>query len=240
MGVPYRPQMPQQQTLQGKPAVPGKAPSIALSASHRPNIQRKVFIDNDEIGNLDEWIKQQLQKADENQKKVMTAWHNSALRHDFDQASDFLGAVNDNVKILKSWAQAKELFKAKNFLFSTKGDSRAETLYFRDADTGMSGRLRQQHSSGPAAKIDRDPKQHLFVETQSAKEDLKSKYKKGKEASGLENYAKDAKDNWYHIEYAVDENNKLTNWHPSNGIVNTSTDNIATRISTALKEILGI
>jgi hypothetical protein len=60
------------------------------------------------------------------------------------------------------------LFTRDNYLFSTKEEGTKEegweeTLYFRNSDPKLTGRLRQEHEDGPLAKIDKVPRAHLFL-----------------------------------------------------------------------------
>jgi hypothetical protein len=232
------PRMVQPKALQGNATFPGVIRSVTRPVHCYSNIQRKLSIEGvaanyeDALAYLDDPTPQH--------EQIVKAWHESGLQHTINKKEKFKEKVNENVETLKSLGKAKKLFKAENFVFATQSDSRTETLYFVDEGGQTTGRLRQQHPSGPLAKIDELPKMHRFPQTRSRKRELKAFHKEhAKEVPVFTEAEEIPQEDSYHIEYAVNENG-VTAWHPSEGKVKTSDEHIKVRIRTALHNILGI
>jgi hypothetical protein len=139
---------------------------------------------------------------------------------------------------LKCPRATEAFFKPSNYLFSTKAESRKETLYFRDRRTGRTGRLRQQHQKGPLAKVDKKPKMHRFVSPHRFK-CLKRWHEKHKgRVPRFYAYEKRLQKGKHHIEFVWDAK-KLSGWHSSGGTIETGKLKIRRRIREALAQILG-
>jgi len=182
-----------------------------------------------------------ISKPDDLVTQIVSAWHQSNIRHHFNNKSGFNKAVHRNRKNLKSKARDKidMLFTSSNYLFSTQTEGREETLYFKDWATKRTGRLRQQHPKGPLAKIDKKPRKHRFL---SKKRFESIKEWRDKHKGGLPHFyvsEKQAKNGMRHLEFSCD-GKEVSGWHPSGGTVRMSKRHIEHRIDRALREILGI
>jgi len=126
------------------------------------------------------------------------------------------------------------LFIPSNYRFSTKAKGRKETLYFVNPTATQTGRLRQQHQSGPCAKIDKKAKLHLFL-SHHRYESLVVWYERHKRRLPCfypcELQAKNGK---RHIEFAC-VGKSVSGWHKSEGIVRINKRHLKSRIDCALK-----
>lgn len=128
-------------------------------------------------------------------------------------------------------------FVPRNYIFSTKTPNARETLYF--ADGKRTGRLRQEHPSGPVARIDRRRKTRLFLSKKRfAYLNRWHNANRGK-VPRYYNYERQPKDGKYHIEF-VREGRQSSGWHYSRGIVCTGRHSLDRRINSALESILGV
>lgn len=186
-------------------------------------------------------------KPDKHKKQIVTAWHKSKTNHCFNdekkkktkkRASElFKEAVRKNRKTLKSREKIDKLFTPSNYCFSTKACNREETLYFGDCAAKQTGRLRQQHSHGPLAKIDKNARTHLFL-SEKRFESLKkwrTRHKRCFPSFCCDELQPEIGKR--HLEFAWD--GKKVVWHASDGKVTTVKRNLKSRIDCALKEILG-
>ena len=107
-----------------------------------------IFIDNEEL--TDKRATTFISEPDDLVRQIVSAWCQSSVDHCFESKKSFKKAVRGNRKTLES---PERLFTSSNYLFSTKAKDRKETLYFEDRTTKQTGRLRQQHPTGPLAKL---------------------------------------------------------------------------------------
>jgi len=185
-----------------------------------------IFINNKEIPEED--AKKLISEPDERKEKLVRAWCQSDIDHEFKSDESFKKALERNLESPED--TIKTFFTRDNYLFSTKEKYRKETLYFRKGTT--TGRLRQQHEKGPLAKIDEKQKEHRFV-SKKRFEFLKQRHDRRR--CQLPKFCSDEhqqKDGKHHIEFAP--------WHASRGTVKTSKQYLPSRIESALKNILGI
>jgi hypothetical protein len=193
-----------------------------------------ILIDNEEM--TDKRATTFISEPDDLVRQIVRAWCQSNVDHCFESTKSFKKAVQRNRKTL---ASPERLFTSSNYLFSTKAKDRKETLYFEDRTTKQTGRLRQQHPTGPLAKIDRKAKRHRFVSKKRYKV-LKKWYKKHrKQLPRFYSYEQRAKVGKYHIEFTL-EREKVSGWHPSEGTVETNRQSLDRRIASALENIVGI
>jgi hypothetical protein len=170
--------------------------------------------------------------------QISRSWLRSSMEHRFLSRDDFERAIRRNRRALKS-PNLAELFTSDNYLFSTKTPKREETLYFKDRRRNQTGRLRQQHSKGPLARIDRKARTHLFLSEKRFK-DLHTWRKENKHSlPKTGSCEKKPKAGKRHIECAPTRKGRVR-WHPSGGRVTLSKDDLQQRIDRALKEILGL
>jgi hypothetical protein len=182
-------------------------------------------------------------RHDRRVKHLVKTWSDATLEHCFDGREEFQKTVRRNRKILQSADKKfvvrrdyKEFFIAKNFEFSTKADGREETLYFEDAQ--RTGRLRQQHSGGPLAKIDHQPRIRLFLSEERFRQLRKWRKRNKEKFPTFHRGELEPSDKTHHIEFAWDGVN--VEWHASQGIVCMSRKGINHRIRRAWESILGI
>ena len=178
-------------------------------------------------------------RPDDLEKQIVRAWHRSDVDHRFESEERFKKAVRKNRKTLRSPDAIEALFHKDNYHFSTKekGKRRLETLYFENRATRQIGRLRQEHPKGPLAKIDKEPRTHLFLSKVRYKR-LKLWHEENpccipafccRELCLVEGK--------YHVEFACEE--KELRWHASKGTVKVNRKP-EPLIRAALKDILGI
>ncbi|MGA2205195.1 MAG: hypothetical protein ABSG10_00545 [Terracidiphilus sp.] len=197
-------------------------------------IDKVQVTDNGAIGFISE--------PDNLARKIVRTWHKSNIAHCFDNKSRFIKAVHRNREILRSKArrEIRLFFTSSNYLFSTEAEGREETLYFKDRATKRTGRLRQQHSKGPLAKIDKEPRKHLFLsKDRFCTEKRRYGCKGGRPCFRASEIHK--KSGKHHLEYWRDGRG-VFHCHFSGGTVRTG-GRVRTnkrRIDRALKEILGI
>jgi len=189
----------------------------------------------------DDYAIEFISEPDDLVRPIVRAWHNSVIPHCFKNKNGFIKAVHRNRKILSSQARdgIGKFFTSNNYLFSTNAEGRNETLYFRARATGQTGRLRQQHSKGPLAKIDKEPRTHLFLsKDRFCTEKGRNKRKGGRPCfSDFEKHKKSGK---RHLEFWCDSAG-VFHCHFSRGTVRTiKRDDLRVWIDRALEEILGI
>ena len=207
-----------------------------------------IYIENKKINRV--LTKQIIDDDDNIIEQIIQAWLKSDTCHHFykdkrqkrDVFKKFKYAINKNKNILNDVEKVKEFFIKENYIFSTKAEGRKETLYFRDRVTRLTGRLRQQHGSGPLAKIDKNAKKHLFVSEERYKSLHKSleswRSNKKKRLPTFYSCEKQVKFGKYHIEFSR-QGKKV---HPSEGTVEIRKKGQCLKrdIDLALKDILGI
>jgi hypothetical protein len=118
-----------------------RSEASAPRLNRSPVLQRTIKVDGKEYSTAKLWKAILSKKA----RVIAANWALSSIDHDF-RSVDKLGEA-----LAKAMAQTKAppaLFQAANLKFLTKADERLPTLYFKSG--GNSGRLRQQHGSGPA------------------------------------------------------------------------------------------
>ncbi len=182
-----------------------------------------------------------ISNQDDLERRVVRAWHNSVIPHCFKNKDRFTKAVQRNWKILSSKAREEigMFFTSDNYLFSTKAEGQRETLYFEDKETGQTGRLRQQHSKGPLAKVDKNPRTHLFLsKDRFCTEKGRNKCKGG--GPCFSDFEMQKKNGKHHLDFWCDSAGVFHS-HFSRGTVQTiKPDDLKVCIDRALEEILGI
>ena len=181
-----------------------------------------------------------ISELDDFVSQIVIAWHQSDIKHYFKNQRGFNKAVHRNRKSLEANARGKigALFTSSNYLFSTQAENREESLYFKDSATGQTGRLRQQHSKGPLAKIDKEPRTHLFLSRDRFCAE-KRRYKCKGGPPRFRASEKHKKSGKHHLEFWCDGSG-VFHCHFSGGTVRPSEPHIKRRIDRALEEILGI
>lgn len=185
-------------------------------------------------------IEEIISEPNDGDRQIVKAWERSRIEHHFKNRRSFKEAVRKNRKALAFPGKIASLFKASNYLFSTKAQGRKETLYFENAVTKETGRLRQEHSKGPLARIDKRPKRHRFLTTKRL-DSLEKWRAQAPRDSAVYFYICEERPRVgkRHVEFAFD-GRKITGWHVSNGTVQISRRDIESRVRSATKEILGI
>lgn len=93
---------------------------------------------------------------------ILVSWDNAAVVHDFAAPGLLMQALQNALAMPAAGvlvpgapvpAAIPALFRVANLVFITETQGRLPTLYFTDA-AGNTGRLRQQHPTGPLAKRD--------------------------------------------------------------------------------------
>lgn len=116
-------------------------------------------------------------------------WEKSNLVHNFENFAKNKKKILENIRntsTATSKAATKfgvpPLYQARNYKHSTKDPGREATLYFDDG--GQTGRLRQQHGTGPLARYDDNRKKRIGVTSDDNWEDFKNEiFKKYKSIS---------------------------------------------------------
>jgi hypothetical protein len=181
-----------------------------------------------------------ISEPDDLVRRMLRAWHNSVIPHCFNDRGGFIKAVHRNRKTLNSKARGGigMFFTSSNYRFSTKAEGSKETLYFK-ARGGQTGRLRQQHPKGPLAKIDKEPRTHLFLSKDRFRAE-KERYKCEGGRPRFSDFEEHKKSGKHHLEFWCD-NKGVFRCHFSRGIVRTiKRDDLKVCIDRALEEILGI
>jgi len=182
-----------------------------------------------------------ISEPDDLVRRMVRAWHNSDIPHCFKNEGRFIKAVHRNRRTLSSKARdgIGMLFALDNYLFSTKANGSKETMYFNAGATGPTGRLRQQHSKGPLAKIDKEPRTHLFLSKDRFRTE-KGRYKCKGGRPYFSNFETHKKRGKHHLEFWCDSAGEF-HCHFSRGTVRTiKRDDLKVCIDRALEEILGI
>jgi hypothetical protein len=189
----------------------------------------------------DEDLAKFIRKRDKHLKRIVRAWQESKIAHSFKNEGLFKEAVRENLKTLDFPDVIDMLFTPCNFFFSTQENGTLETLYFMNCARNQTGRLRQEHTEGPLAKIDKKSKTHLFLSSKRFRSLKEWHHRhKHKAPQGIEDGERRPKNGTCHIEYAYDENEKkISGWHKSRGLVNTSESNLPQRIASALENTIG-
>ncbi|KFA94835.1 hypothetical protein Q664_00250 [Archangium violaceum Cb vi76] len=158
-------------------------------------------------------------------QKVLRTWIRSNTKHEFKDFDALKKAVRH---ASKQPATRPSLFTVQNLEFVTKADAREATLYFMKGD--LSGRIRQQHPSGPKVEQESNKVDYCF----NKREDLKAFEKlakktrrKGKGESKLKRLAAEKQlnirtepaDEDYHFEVTYGDKNKkkIEKTHASGG-----------------------
>lgn len=95
--------------------------------------------------------------------QILGNWVWSKTRHEFTNEEKLRKAI----KMAKESPDNKpNLYKKENLKFLTKAKDRAPTLYFKDGDN--SGRMRQQHGSGPMQKSQTGKEDYFFDTKETA------------------------------------------------------------------------
>jgi hypothetical protein len=181
-----------------------------------------------------------MSEPNDRDRQIVSAWDQSRINHHFENKTSFKKAVKKNRKTLKFPAKIETLFKACNYLFSTKARGREETLYFECRATRQTGRLRLRHPKGPLAKIDKTAKTHRFLSKKRF--DSLEKWRDQPHGDRLVYFyicEERSTIGKHHLEFAYD-GRKVSGWHLSEGMVDTNRGDIESRVRSALKEILGI
>ena len=189
-------------------------------------IQRRILFDGKQVE-----IGKQLSRASDMKERVIIAnWDWSQTDHDF--VTTKRGTSQD--KLDKAVASAKAqvvdvppLYSASNLMFLTHGSDRLPTLYFKSGN--LSGRIRQQHGSGPVV-IDQTDKVDYFFPSKD-KMDLfydataDARTKKADFNPDLSTFEATLTPTagYYHFEVTYKSGRKIAKVHPSGGTVVTNT-----------------
>lgn len=181
--------------------------------------------------------------------QIAGTWHHSYREHRFASKEKFIQAIE---RAVAARSQDRTIFASGNRLFSTRDTTggREPTHYF-SANVGgrlTTGRLRQQHPSGPLAQVDRVPKTHLFLPDTEYAALLKLREMHNKDALTTPELLQNLTTvlhgrhqpflGAHHIEYAG--NGGVLNWHASGGTVSEIGPMSDLALSFALTNILGI
>jgi hypothetical protein len=223
-------------------AVSPKTASPTMKAARNSIIQQKIFINGMEqtINKVEDLINLFHERTDL-VRQIVTAWHESGLEHDFEDQEGFEEAVRENRKTLQQSQMVEELFTKANYLFSTKEKGRKETMYFKDRYTGTTGRIRQQHRSGPLARIDKQAKVHRFIKIKQHFRELEDWEEKN--PGMLPKFYPDEKDpeeGHRHVEFVLKSGKKISGWHASGGRVIIHSSSLKHRIRKGLRRVIGM
>ncbi|MEX2228524.1 MAG: hypothetical protein WEB13_02695 [Dehalococcoidia bacterium] len=141
---------------------PSRRETVARQASARPGnavVRRKIELDGTEA-DLAGLLKQ---ASDMKERVILANWGWSQVMHDFESSDKVTAAEKLDEAVASAKSQAQDvpaLYSAANLAFLTKGEGRLPTLYFISGAT--SGRIRQQHGSGPAVISQSDKTDYFF------------------------------------------------------------------------------
>ncbi|GEM_PF-4298429 len=130
-------------------------------------IQRRIYFNNTEA-NLSEVFS----VVPYGKKRVIASnWHWAKMIHKFEadtdsEAKDKLIAAID--KVADQSSEPPSLFQQSNLMFVTKASGRQPTLYFRQGND--TGRLRQQHPSGPTLAQETNKTDYFFQSQEAARQ----------------------------------------------------------------------
>jgi len=141
---------------------PSRRDIVARQASARPGngvVRRKIQLDGTEadLGGL---LKQ---ASDMKERVILANWGWSQVMHNFESSDTVTAAEKLEEAVASAKSQAQDvpaLYSAANLAFLTKREGRLPTLYFISGAT--SGRIRQQHGSGPAVISQSDKTDYFF------------------------------------------------------------------------------
>ena len=133
--------------------------------AEKKTIQRKILLDGNEA-NLGDLLKD---AKDMKERVILANWGWADEEHDFKTSKKKkLGAkevLKNAVSSAKSYVESvPALYTAANLKFMTKDSGRLATLYFINGN--QSGRIRQQHGSGPLVKDQTGKKDYFFSDKQ--------------------------------------------------------------------------
>lgn len=175
-------------------------------------------------------------EEDKPERTILANWHASKTVHDFvakdkhknkDDAKA-KAALKEAVEDAKT--KAKEpptLYKAANLKFLTQAEGRLPTLYFKSGN--QSGRIRQQHGSGPAVKAETNKVDYFFAEKGDMNKFEKAAQKAWKQDKVAFNPTPEEREgygaslipteDYYHYEvtYTNDTDHMIKKVHPSGG-----------------------
>lgn len=160
-----------------------------------------------------------------------------------DRSSPYIEAQKLHLEALKQLKRTikmphivSTLFKRENFCFATKAPERKHTLYFAEGGASQlnyasrSGRLRQEHPSGPLVEDSAFRRIHLFFQSPDDLKRVRDELRLDQSEAAI-NYAKAActtmapQNDFYHLELILSEDGG--NWtiegrHASGGRVDSS------------------
>ncbi|MDM5178922.1 DUF4157 domain-containing protein [Massilia sp. DJPM01] len=119
-------------------------------------VQRRILLNSEPLASLSDLG--YLPNTPEHQ--ILSTWNAAEVDHDF-AGDDILDAAQTLAKAIRRAGEVdgdeEGKYKAENLRFFTKepgeeGGDRLPTLYFKESHGGWSGRIRQQHGSGPLIK----------------------------------------------------------------------------------------
>jgi hypothetical protein len=199
-----------------------------MENAQRSVIQAKILL-NGEEAKLEDLLAQW--ENDEAAQNILTNWSKSEIPHNFEdgQKGTAKQALATAVKSAKKRSkEAPALYKKENLKFLTKDENRLPTLYFKSGND--SGRIRQQHKSGPEVIAETYKVDYFFPKNEDKTKfsNAASKAKNGKVAfkPNLEDYnaTLEIKDGYYHAEvtYTNDKDQMVVKVHPSGGKIVTN------------------
>ena len=187
-------------------------------------VQRRIMFD----GELVKLAALFSKVEDKHARTILMNWGKSGTEHDF--VSDRSKSAEDKLFAAVKSAQGQSpdpgaLYKAANLKFLTKAEGRLPTLYFSSGN--HSGRIRQQHGSGPVI-IDQHDKVDYFFKSQAgmnlffagARRAMKEKkvFDMDVRQAGIDGSLTPATGD-FHLEVTYAGEGRVAKVHPSGGVV---------------------
>ncbi len=206
-------------------------------------VQRRIMLDG-VAANLSSLLQQ---ANDATERVIIANWGWSKTEHNFVTS----GEVSAQQKLAEAIASAKSrsvnvpaLYSTSNLKFLTKAESRLPTLYFKSGEN--SGRIRQQHGSGPAVIAETNKTDYFFP----GKGDVSKFGRAAKEAKqrntafnptlSTYNATLTPTADYFHYEVTYKDNRQIKKVHPSGGQIDTDISGYDdTRIQSVYEAAIG-
>ena len=163
------------------------------------------------------------------EQKILRQWMRADVPHHFATRARLIKALRS----AKNWhaqsVQPPALFRRANLVFLTSAENREVTLYFVQGD--KSGRIRQQHQSGPLAVQEEGNKHYFFSSEEAATEFRRraedARFRRTKFIASTHSdlqYSTKASNGKWHVEITRKANGRISQTHRSGGQIVTNID----------------
>jgi hypothetical protein len=228
---------------------PAVAPRLKLESGGQGNnvVQRQIQLNGVDasFGSLVKYAK------DLNELVILANWSGSSIVHDFRTTGRGRSRKTARKKLKEALASAKSqvldvppLYSASNLKFLTKASGRLPTLYFKSGND--SGRIRQQHPSGPKVVRETNKIDYFFPDKARMRKFGAAAKKARKKRKAFKPWLWWYKAkltptaNYSHYEVTYKGNKKISKVHPSGGLVDLDIgDYDDTKITSIYQRVIG-